>query len=88
MTINWRDGLQFPEVLELAKAINIDSLLSQELHDELSAGADAGISVLSALQRVPWLFGLLGTVMPGGDIGGQIDKMLKLCQLGKALLEA
>lgn len=77
------DGLQFPELLEIAKALNVTKLLSPDLHQELQGGVDAMLSILSTLQGVPWLLQFLP-----GNLGSQIGSAVKALQLMKGLLEA
>lgn len=83
MTIELGDGLNFDEVLQIARALNVTKLLSPELHQELLDGVNSMLSITSALQGVPWLLAFL----PGG-IGGQIDGAVKALTLAKGLLEA
>jgi len=83
MSIDLSDGLQFSELLEIAKALNVSKLLSPQLHLELDNGANAMLSILSSLQQIPWLLNFLP-----GNIGGQIDGAVKALQLVKGLLEA
>lgn len=88
VTINWRDGLSFEEAQEMFTAMNINSIFSPELHADLSGGANAGVTLLTVLQqRFSWAFPMLGAFIPGGDVGGYIGKMLKVCQMAKAVLD-
>lgn len=81
--INLDDGLDFDEVLQIAKALSVTKLLSPDLHRQLLDGTNSLLSIMSALQGVPWLLGLLP-----GNIGGQLDGGVKALQLVKGLLEA
>ena len=83
MTIELGDGLQFGELLEIAKRLNVTGLLSPELHQELSNGVDSMLAITSALQSIPFILQFL----PGG-IGGQLDGAVKALQLVKGLLDA
>lgn len=83
MTIELGDGLQFPELLEIMKAVNVARLLAPELHQELLDGANALLNITSGLRAMPWLVAIL----PGG-IGGQLDGAAKGLELMKGLLEA
>lgn len=83
MTIELGDGLQFPEVLEIAKAVNVTKLLDPGLRAELLTGVDSLLNITSSLQQIPWLVGVLP-----GNIGGQLDGAVKGLRLMKGLLEA
>lgn len=83
MSIELGDGLQFGELLEIAKALNVTKLLSPDLHRELLDGTNSMLSIASTLQGIPWVLGLLP-----GNIGGQLEGAVKALQLVKGLLEA
>lgn len=85
--INWGDGLSWEEVLELAYRINIDSVLSADLHAKLQRGVNAGMKIATALQnavaKLPWLTGLLHVDIDSDDLDAAIDVL----QLVKRLLD-
>lgn len=83
MTIELGDGLQFGELLEIAKALNVTKLLSPDLHKELLDGANSMLAITTALQQIPFVLQLLP-----GDLGGQLEGAVKAIQLVKGLLEA
>ena len=81
--INLDDGLDFDEVLQIAKALNVTKLLNPDLHGQLSAGVDSLLSIMTALQGIPFILNLLP-----GNLGGQLDGAIKALQLMKSLLAA
>ena len=83
MTIELGDGLQFGELLEIAKRLNVTGLLSPELHQELSNGVNSMLAITSSLQGIPFILQFLP-----GNIGGQLDGAVKALQLVKGLLDA
>lgn len=82
--INLDDGLDFDEVLQIARWMNITRMLKPELHERLLTGVNSGLSVATTLQspQLGWLLGFLP-----GNIGGQLSNIVDLMQLSKALLE-
>lgn len=83
MTIELGDGLNFDEVLQIARALNVTKLLSPDLHRQLLDGANSMLSITGSLQSVPWLLNFLP-----GNISGQLDGAQKALALVKGLLEA
>lgn len=81
--IDLSDGLQFPELFEIAKALNVSTLLSPDLHNELTDGVAALLVLTSMLQGVPWLAKLIP-----GNIGDRLDGATKALQLVQGLLAA
>ena len=81
MTIELGDGLQFPELLEVFRALNVTKLIDPGVRAELDDGVNAMLSLASKLQGVPWLLGIL-------QIDSQLDGAVKALQLVKGLLEA
>jgi len=77
------DGLQFGELLEIARRLNVTGLLAPELHQELSAGVDSLLAITTALQGIPWILQFLP-----GNLGGQLDGAGKALALAKNLLDA
>ncbi len=83
MTIELGDGLNFDEVLQIAKALNANKLLSPDLRSELLNGVNAMLSIAAALKSLPWLLNFLP-----GNLGGQLDGAVRALRLVKGLLEA
>jgi hypothetical protein len=82
--IDLRNGLQFSELLEIAKYLNVTKLLSPDLHKQLLDGTNSLLAMTSALQNIPpWLLNFIP-----GNIGGQVDGGIKALQLVKSLMEA
>jgi hypothetical protein len=83
VTIELGDGLQFDEVLQIAKWLDVRKLLAPELRDELTTGVNSMLAITASLQQIPWLLGLIP-----GNIGSQIDGAVKALRLVQGLLEA
>lgn len=83
MTVDWGNGLQFDELLEIAKALNVNSLIDPGLRNDLLQGSDALLMVLNALKQIPFVLQFLP-----GDLGGKLDGAIHTAELMKALLEA
>jgi len=81
--INLDDGLDFDEVLQIARALRVTRLLKPELHQQLLDGTNSLLSITTSLQAIPWLLGLIP-----GNIGAQLDGGVRALKLVKALLEA
>ena len=85
--INWGDGISLDEALELFYRINIDSVLSPDLHARLQRGVNAGMKIGPALQNalksMPWLTGMLHIDIDGEDLAAALDVL----QLVKRLLD-
>lgn len=81
--IDLENGLQFDEVLQIAKAVNVAKLLDPQLRSELLNGTNSMLAILSSLQAMPWLIGLIP-----GNIGGHLQGAVRALQLTKGLLEA
>lgn len=88
MTIDLEDGLEFDEVLQIAKWLRVAEMLKPELHDRLSSGTDSLLNIMEALQRpeVSWLVGILGNFIPG--LGGQLNGGVDALRVMKELLAA
>lgn len=83
MTIDLSNGLQFDELLEIARRLKVDRLLDPALQKQLDDGVNALLTVTTALQAIPWLLNFLP-----GNMGAQLDGAIKALQLVKGLLEA
>lgn len=83
MTIDLENGLQFDEVLQIAKAVNAAQLLDPELRANLQNGVSSVLAILSSLQAMPWLLGVLP-----GNLGGHLGGAVKGLQLLNEFLQA
>ena len=83
MPIDLENGLQFDEVLQIARAVNAAKLLDPELRERLQNGTGSMLSILSALQSMPWLLGIIP-----GNIGGHLDGAVSALRLMKEFLDA
>lgn len=83
MTIDLENGLQFDEVLQIARAVNAAKLLDPELRERLQNGTGSMLAILSGLKSMPWLLGIIP-----GDIGRHLDGAVSSLQLMKEFLDA
>jgi hypothetical protein len=84
MTIDLSDGLDFGEVMQIMKWLNVTKLLKPDLHKQLLDGTNSLLAITSALQNLPpWLLNFFP-----GNIGADIAGGVKALQLVKGLLDA
>lgn len=83
--IDLDDGLGLDEVLQIAKWLKVAGKLKPELHDRLSNGTNALLTILESLQRpeLSWLINFL----PGG-VGSQIAGGVDALRVMRELLDA
>lgn len=88
MTVSFKNGLDYEDLQKIAHAIN-PVVFDPELMHDLSTGVNAGLAITSRLQSAPpFVLQILNALIPGEDMAGQINSIVRVLNLAKGLLEA